>query len=101
MEDKYVVYKRKSLQRRLDHPSNVGGLTAESLDPLTDAVVIRTKDRFAAPALQAYFDSITNAIEVLEEMGVQPPEDLVEVQTYFFHAIADARTHSVRRMPTL
>lgn len=90
-DSKYLVFKRKKFIERHG--------TAKVSEALTDAVVIRTRDRFAAPALQAYYDAISNTIEVLEELGIAVPPDLDEVRDYFFHAASAART-SPSQLPT-
>lgn len=92
MDDhKYVVFKREEYEQ---------GLRDEiPAPPLTDAVVIRTKDRFAGTALRTYADTVSNSVELFIEAGIAVPEGLVEIRDYFYAKSDDAYSSPVKRIP--
>lgn len=60
-DEKYVVFKRSEFENLLD----VHDAWGMEMMRLEDAVVIRRRDLFAAPALDTYANSITIAIDVM------------------------------------
>jgi hypothetical protein len=73
-DEKYVVFKKSEW----DEAGEADVLDA--LEPLSDAVVIRTQDAFAAAGLSAYWHIILLYTERLN--GHMTPE-LIEVRDYF------------------
>jgi hypothetical protein len=72
-------------------------------EEIPDAVTFRLKDRFAAPAIQAYFDAICNVIEVLEEFGMPDDntmiEDLTVTRDWAFEMVTRAREIKDKKIP--
>lgn len=68
---------------------------------LTDAVVIRLQDVFAPPALDAYANSITVAIEMMQGLDDADPikvKRLREIASYF-HEQARISWETERKVP--
>lgn len=73
---------------------------------VADAVVIRTHDAFAGPALHAYCDSITLVIKAIEQL-VPEPEDgvkeglagLISVSDYLHQRAVEADAWDYKRLP--
>jgi hypothetical protein len=72
--DKYITFKREELQTTFPLPFV---RTLRELE-IEDAVVIRTQDAFAGPALHAYAASISIAAKVLFDTG--SPEQATALQ---------------------
>lgn len=90
-DQKYVVFKRTDWENfKADtefnyHPQATSG----EPDPIEDAVVIRTRDVYAGPALHAYAHA---AITTLEFLPADNPirEDIKKVIEYFIEKASDA-----------
>ena len=102
MNDKYVVFKREDWEAHLDQP----GCMPESLE-VDDAVVIRRQDVFAPPALDAYANLITAAIQISQDAaGFIPGVDeeleatkrMREIADYF-HEQAQISYDTFRKLP--
>lgn len=101
-DDKYVVFKLEDYQEWL---SNAGA----TLSPLEDAVVIRTQDIFAAPALYAYANCISTCREILERVqqvdgnraSFHPAylERLRTIEEYFMDRGDEADNHASKKVP--
>lgn len=96
-DGKYVVFPLSAwLEEWKQHPDTDDAphpLTDLQRHRLDDAVVIRTKDIFAGPALHAYAANISTAISILR--SVSPPftdvaDELQRVADYFSDAAAEA-----------
>lgn len=69
---------------------------------ISDCVVLRLSDRFAASAIRAYADAVINAIEVTRESGVEPPPDLLALADEMVSYAEDAeelRNRGLTRTP--
>ena len=73
--NKYATFKRDDLISVTD-----GYVTFKTTDELPDAVVIRRQDYFAAPALNAYANSIAIAAKLVPKLQA---EDLIRIADYF------------------
>lgn len=62
-DEKYIVFKREDWDRYTSR-SGCGANVAKALLPLDDAVVIRTQDVFAAPALDGYANAIRTGMAI-------------------------------------
>lgn len=94
-EDKYVSFKRDAFESW----QKESGLAERLPGQLKDAVVLRLQDRFATTALQSYADTVSNTIEVLEELEQVVPLELYELRDTFFEFAEAARSHVSRRTP--
>lgn len=102
---KYLVVKREDfdelLRTTLKADDRVGHhrLTCVEDMALDDAVVIRTRDRFAAPALHAYTEAIRNTVDLLDIYGLPAPPGLRDVADYFHERAMEAMEHSEKQFP--
>lgn len=106
-DDKFIVFNREEFNKWLysEEAKDALKIFPTSLD---DAVVIRRQDVFAAPALDAYANSIVAAIEALkvvkDRSGKMPlsvymtVERLQEIADYF-HAQANLSWQVERKLP--
>ena len=103
-DSKYVVFKKDEFYKEL------GSLVGYDLnrgqrftDLQLDAIVLRMQDRFSAPAMQAYFDAVSNALEVLEDFGIiSVPavlKDLEVLRDWAFNTTQDARNYKYKKIP--
>lgn len=99
MEDvgKYVVLKRESVTHTSLHSGGLSSFFPSSI--ITDAVVIRLQDVFAASALAAYGDAILTTMEVMGEIGMTIPSQLIEIADYFHTQALAARMLPKRKLP--
>lgn len=83
IDEKYVVFKREEF---LEWTSN----TTTPPPVLSDAVVIRTKDVFAAPALEMYANGILVAIHTARTSYTELPSRIERLQAIadYFHSRA-------------
>lgn len=111
-DEKYVVLSRAKMEgstaRLIDQPNTELFVLTDWIVP--DAVVIRLQDVFAPPALYAYANSISVAVEVLEReeridpfspRGVRLFEqiaNLKQIADYFAQA-AEESAHVDRKLP--
>lgn len=97
--NKYIVFKREDFDRWAD---TIHDADSESMpEALPDAVVIRRKDVFAAPALYAYASTCVSVADVLDITDGQPSmiaglRDLAD----FFAGEADAARQTNSKVPT-
>jgi hypothetical protein len=69
---------------------------------VTDAVVIRLQDQFAASALTAYASSILTALEIMDDFGypsAHARKHLTQVADFFFSKAEEARNWPGRKLP--
>ena len=93
-DEKYVVFKREDLERFFSEQigtANRQFLLRQSLD---DAVVIRTQDLFAGPALHVYANSIALAAHLASTPGIV---DRLETVVDYFSERADEADELRRR----
>jgi len=94
MEDtKYTVYKTDELNQDVGFYCGV--------QPIPDAVVIRTQDRFAATALETYAAICSATAEMIAEVnGNGDPRyiELMNTSDYFMHKAMEA-AHGRRKFP--
>jgi hypothetical protein len=89
MDNKYVVFKRDEFRDWFctvgDHSHGVNVLKA-----VEDAVVIRRQDAFAPPALDAYANAITVALELIKEGVTSNPKAVAlrDIADYFHQQAA-------------
>lgn len=70
-------------------------IDAATLDVIEDAVVIRTSDLFAGPALHAFVGALRTTIEVLSNYTMDNGghvENLEEISDYFHEKALEADT---------
>lgn len=75
--------------------------TAE-VTALDDAVVIRRRDVFAAPALEAYCNAITCVIDAVRIYAIDLPHEvqrLIDIADYFHDQAEKAYTNGNRKLP--
>lgn len=83
MDEKYVVFKKDEFEQFLVDCGD--GCRPEALE---DAVVIRTQDVYAGPALHAYAGAVLSAAEMREGDSVR--DDLVRIADYFHDRAVEA-----------
>lgn len=97
-DDKYVVFKRDEFNEWLDGDRKDRDLPRY----LDDAVVIRRQDVFAAPALDAYANCISAAVQVMKLGGTEysngQARRLQNVADYF-QAQAEAAREVLPKIP--
>lgn len=93
---KYIVFKRAEFDQWLiNHPSDLLGKDGNyAVVPVPDAVVIRRQDVFAPPALDAYANSISIALEISEA-----PNTHLQVIADYFHEQACEAWQTDRKIP--
>lgn len=94
-DEKYVVFKKEDFDKwQMEQ--------AEPLEstprPLDDAVVIRTKDLFAPPALDTYANSILVALSLM--LPNDPRRVSLQAIADYFHARAVEGWQQSRTLPT-
>jgi hypothetical protein len=71
--------------------------------PVDDAVVIRLKDPFAAPALYSYANTIMTMLEVGADMGFdldpQEYQRMLDIADYFHERGVEAESIKGKRLP--
>ena len=96
MDDKYVVLKRRDWEAASSDDEL-------ELEPVTDAVVIRTKDIFAGPVLHTYAGAVQTAIEVIQGTDAQLSsvwiKELEQVRDYFNGRAEEADAVNQKRFP--
>lgn len=91
-DEKYIVFSRAEFAGWLTCLQN-GDDIADIDHPavLDDAVVIRTQDVFAGPALHAYASNIWNVAQAYRACGLQHlPDQLLSVADYFHERAVEA-----------
>lgn len=88
-DNKYIVFKREEWDHFIrgldvDHAESIG------LTPLGDAVVIRTKDPLAGPALHAYAAGAALPARVFHLNGSPEGRALQDVADYFHERAVEA-----------
>lgn len=84
-DKKYITFKRDELIAK--YGVNLSVLP----DEIEDAVVIRTQDAFAGPALHSYAASISIAALVLRENGrIAQADSLLDIADYFSERALEA-----------
>ena len=105
MNEKYVVFKREDWEAAraavaagYEAVEVVHGL---ELEEVQDAVVIRRQDVFAAPALDAYANSIRVALEadVMMTSEANPRRKALERTADYFHEQAVLAWETDRKVP--
>lgn len=86
-DEKYIVFKREDFEQWLDK-YNVARYAAEEI-ALPDAVVIRTKDPFAGPALHGYAASMALYVN-LSHVNGEAADNLRETGHYFHERAMEA-----------
>jgi hypothetical protein len=71
--------------------------------PVDDAVVIRLKDPFAAPALYSYANTIMTMLEVGADMGMgleaEEYQRMLDIADYFHERGVEAESIKGKRLP--
>jgi hypothetical protein len=92
-DQKYIVFNREDFFRLVHHVSSedmdAHGVDWESIAKY-DAVVIRTRDTFAGPALYTYAASISLAAQLLEEKDAEVAKRLRNIADYFSERASEA-----------
>lgn len=83
-DEKYIVFKRSDWE---EASQNLG--SAWVPEPVEDAVVIRTRDIYAGPALHAYAHAAMTTLEFLPE-GSPSRDSIDQVVNYFLDRAAQA-----------
>jgi hypothetical protein len=98
IDEKYIVFKRSEWEA---HKSQTGCMPETMA--VTDAVVIRTQDVFAGPALHTYANMIQIALALASPRPTTDLRDLRRIADYFHtRAVeADERAAHSPRIPTL
>lgn len=103
-ESKYIVFKREDFFNVLGRSTN-GELKPlelfkiEDINELDDAVVIRTQDVFAAPALDTYSNSISVALTVMSYTQGNPNPELSKIADYFHERAVEAWERQDKKLP--
>lgn len=102
-DSKYVVFKRDEFDQELGRIIGHDLREVKFHELQLDAIVLRMQDRFSAPAMQAYFDAVSNALEVLEDFGIiSVPavlKDLEVLRDWAFNTTQDARNYKYKKIP--
>lgn len=94
-DDKYITFKRDEFDEWVANLMNDVEILMPNVvvlpEELQDAVVIRTQDLFAGPALHAYASSIAVAMQVLREVSHEERAlQLSEIADYLFQRAEEA-----------
>lgn len=92
-DEKYVVFKRSDWDRFVKNVEHeIPTDDVPGISPLTDAVVLRTKDQFAGPALHAYCGAVLSAAEMVPRGELQDSAraSLVSIADYFHERANEA-----------
>ena len=92
-DDKYVVFKRDEYTRWFQALQAGSDYDVDLPRYIPDAVVIRTQDVFAGPALHSYASSISVAARLMHD-----DKDLQEIADYFHHRAVEA-DEGPRKLP--
>lgn len=102
-DTKYACFKAHDFISARDDASDEAKQVLQRLQNkrLHDSVVIRLQDRFAPPALDAYANSITIAIETLDAAGIdgEVVDRLKKVADYFHERAAESWQRDDRKLP--
>lgn len=114
-DDKYVVFKKSDFETLLKRLASIGSIIEDELTSfpdiqLDDAVVIRRRDIFAPPALDAYSFAILTSLEGLKEitLGIPYSPDVEKINkravklqeiSDYFHEQAKAAWLTHRKLP--
>jgi hypothetical protein len=91
-DEKYIVFKRDDWNQS----RSAGGAPAQEV---TDAVVIRTQDIFAGPALHGYAAAISIATKILTEDGWPETAGRLQAIADYFHERAVEADEGPRKIP--
>lgn len=82
-DNKFITFARTEFMDWIDSiPIDIRGpLNCE----IKDAVVIRTQDTFAGPALHSYAATITNVIDAFKSVGYMAMVDKLQPVADYFH----------------
>lgn len=102
-DEKYVVFKKEDWEEFRQN-AEVDGGRVEDPRPLGDAVVIRTQDTFAGPALHAYAGAVMSELEFgRSTITANEQETDLQAAADYFHERAveadEARRLGTARMP--
>lgn len=101
-DDKYIVFKRDEYARWFHVVQKAAANYDVDLPRyLPDAVVIRTQDVFAGPALHGYAAALSIAIHVLKNIPVHDPDQVQDLQDIadYFHLRAVEADDGPRKLP--
>jgi hypothetical protein len=96
--EKYVVFYRDGWEQwKQERVSDIGAINPDEVE---DAVVIRRQDVFAPPALDAYANAITVALELIVE-GVSSSDRAKRLRHIadYFHQQAELAWNTERKVP--
>jgi hypothetical protein len=96
--DKYAVFKREEWEQWFHNLASMADPPSPS--EVEDAVVIRRQDVFAPPALDAYANAITVALELIVE-GVSSSDRAKRLRHIadYFHQQAELAWNTERKVP--
>lgn len=97
-DSKYVVFKRDKYWEEVDKSLDQNFTEIE----LEDAIVIRMQDRFSAIALQSYFDAVSNALEIIVDLGFTGSKELRDLEAlrdWAFNITQEAREYKDKKIP--
>lgn len=103
IDDKYVVFKKEEWDcfwdPNYEQPKDVNFRAPEAL---SDAVVLRLQDQFAAGALSSYADQVLAFLDLAEHWGADVPGDvadrLLEIADHF-RGLAEAARDYTNKLP--
>jgi len=97
---KYVVFKRSEFNEWFQGTHQMPG---KMPTPLNDAVVVRTRDVFAGPALHSYASAVLTVKDMLLSMGSlgkKDEESLQEIAEYFSARAMEADERIDKKVPS-
>jgi hypothetical protein len=100
---KYIVFNRDDFNAAIGWVKDPDLEQLELFKEVEDVISFRLQDRFVAPAIQAYLDSVCNVLEVLEEFGMpdenQTIEDLTMIRDWAETMTTRARGFKEKKIP--
>jgi len=98
IDSKYITFKQEEFDNWVREMSEFDG-ALPAPEPITDGVVIRQQDIFGGVALHAYAGAVSNAIQVMEEIGTPVPPYLYDVRSYFHEVACGADEVKHKKLP--
>lgn len=101
IDEKYVVFRRDDFNDIFTDNNLIAGKVRQDLSTIQvkDAVVIRTQDIFAAPALDAYANSISVALMIMGYKPGDPHPELANTADYFHERATEAWRREDKKIP--
>jgi hypothetical protein len=94
VEAKYVVFKTDEFARWVEAPE-----PEARVQEVSDAVVIRLKDPFAATALFTYANTIMSTLELVPDLDPEVHQRMLDIADYFHERACESQSIKHKRLP--